>query len=317
MSHLIESMFYKGEVPWHGLGVGVSKAPSILEALALSGLNWNVAKQPVFLENGIKVPDAFAIVRDVDGKVLGSVGNRYVPTQNTEAFEVFQPLIDKSLIELETAGSIMGGSRVWILAKVKNAQGAAIIPGKDEVNLYTLLYHGHDGSLPHCLGFTTIRTVCYNTLTAALYSAESQLLKVKHTKSAKDTLSKLVEIMNVASGEFQATVDQYKALASKTMDAAAFEKYVRIVFSLKSAEESDRQSSVLTKVTELFNSGIGTDIPGVKNTRWGAYNAVTEYLTHSKGRDNDTRLNSNWFGASKDTNNKALQTALNFDTIAA
>ena len=43
---------------------------------------------------------------------------------------------------------------------------------------------------------------------------------------------------------------------------------------------------------------------------WGAYNAVTEYLTWTRGRSNDTRLNHLWFGPGASTNAKALEVAV-------
>lgn len=309
MSHLIETMFYRGQKPWHGLGTGVEHAPNIPEAIKLAGLDWTASKRPVFLENGIKVPECFAVVRDTDNKVLGTVGERYCITQNLEAFETFAPLIDKGLIQLETAGSIMDGSRVWVLGKVPIDCNNEVLKG-DDVNLYVLLYHAHDGSLAHCLGFTPIRTVCYNTLTAALSTTNSQILKVKHTKNAKDTLNKLVEIMDAAKGEFAATIEQYKALANKTMDAKQFDAYVRIVFDIKPDDVAKRESTVLKELTPMFTQGIGTEISGVQGTAWAGYNAVTEYLTHVRGRDNENRFNANQFGVGKTLNAKALELAL-------
>ena len=62
--------------------------------------------------------------------------------------------------------------------------------------------------------------------------------------------------------------------------------------------------------TFLFESGKGTDIVGVRGSYWGAYNAVTEYLSYSKGRTSNNRMDSLWFGVNGNLNHRALDTAL-------
>ena len=56
--------------------------------------------------------------RTSDGKVLGIVGPRYAVLQNKDAFGWFQPFLDAKEAALHTAGSLRGGSRIWVLAKL-------------------------------------------------------------------------------------------------------------------------------------------------------------------------------------------------------
>ena len=58
------------------------------------------------------------------------------------------------------------------------------------------------------------------------------------------------------------------------------------------------RSAARAKLTRLFHEGKGMDHPEVKNTRWAAYNAVTEYVDHywryQKGKyggPEDVRMN--------------------------
>jgi hypothetical protein len=60
----------------------------------------------------------------------------------------------------------------------------------------------------------------------------------------------------------------------------------------------------------LHEEGRGADLPGVRGTLWGAFNAVGEYLSYERGGSTDARLNSLWFGASARTNAGALEAAL-------
>jgi phage/plasmid-like protein (TIGR03299 family) len=318
MSHEIENMFAvvkkEADKPWHGLGVELSAPPTVAEAIKAAGLDWTASKQPVYTQTPAQpqltvVPDCYAVVRSSDGAILGHVGDRYTIVQNAEAFAPFQPMLDSGAVTLETAGSLRGGSRVWILGKC-NVESVEIVPG-DKMDLYVLFYHSHDGSLKIHFGFTPIRVVCNNTASAAIASDASKLIKIKHTKNALQALQAVGEIMNVAKGEFEATCEQYKRLAKTKIDQATLEKYVKIVFAVDQAKANNgKQSKVMDKIQPLYEHGRGNDLPGVKGTLWAAYNAVTEYLQHERGKDRDTRLDSTWFGQGAALNDKALAEAL-------
>ena len=42
MAHMIETMAYAGEVPWHGLGVPVSNDLTPAQMMQKAGLDWKV-----------------------------------------------------------------------------------------------------------------------------------------------------------------------------------------------------------------------------------------------------------------------------------
>jgi phage/plasmid-like protein (TIGR03299 family) len=299
MAHEIESLFYVGEVPWHGLGKFLPDAPSVEDAIVCAGLDWEVQrKQLVIGETGAEVK-AFANVRSTDSSVLGIVGPGYRPLQNKDAFGWFQPFIEDGSAVLETAGSLRKGKHVWILARIKR-DPIEIVKG-DPVQAYILLSNSHDGTSSIQAGYTGIRTVCANTVAAALSAADSKLVKLRHSKSAADALEQLRETMVVADREFVATTDVMKAMARKGVSVESLKKYIRVVFepkmTLDSEEEiEEKMKRTYAKVIPLFEKGRGNDLPGVNGTLWGAYNAVTEYLTWERGRSNDTRLESLWMG---------------------
>jgi hypothetical protein len=72
--------------------------------------------------------------------------------------------------------------------------------------------------------------------------------------------------------------------------------------------EKTRQTKAYKKIMELFKSGMGTNIPGVKGTSWGLLNAATEYVDHHRGHKG-TRFGSALIGEGS-----ALKAAA-FDTL--
>jgi phage/plasmid-like protein (TIGR03299 family) len=351
MSHELEinketgeaSMFYVGDVPWHGLGTKLEAPPTSEEAIKAAKLDWTVETQPLFMDDPtygkVAVPRR-AVIRSTDRRLLGTVGEEWHPLQNVEAFKFFDPIVVAGEAQYHTAGALFEGSRVWVLAKLARA-AMEIVPG-DMVEKFLLLSNSHDGSLALRVGFTPIRVVCNNTLTEAHGSERSMLVKIRHTARVKDSLEAMREVINMTNARFEATAEQYRELAARDIDKDDLEKYVKIVFTppkgngggstpptapsggngtppaseggpateLAPAEEEASCKRILPKVTELFESGRGTEIKGVRGTWWGAYNAVTEYLTHERGKTQDARLNNLWFGDSVNINRRALENAL-------
>jgi len=294
-----------------GMGWGVSfpedSKLGIHEAIVASGLDWEVELRDICTHNGkgsaLGITDYSAVCRKTDNAVLGVVGAGYRPLQNSQAFNWFQPFIKTNAARIETAGSLRGGKRIWILASVNAESG--IVGKEDVIRNYILLSSSHDGSLAVRIGFTPIRVVCMNTLTQAHGSEASKLLRVKHTAGLIASMEIIREIMNVAQTEFNATVEQYNRLAKQDIKQGDLEKYVKIVFDIKDPAKSKK---VLPEVTALFEGGRGSKVAG--KTYWGAYNAATEYLNYYRGKSADARVDSLWFGESLEINRKALTTAL-------
>lgn len=75
-------------------------------------------------------------------------------------------------------------------------------------------------------------------------------------------------------------------------------------------------SPIFDRMVELVETGRGADIPGVRGTMWGAYNAVAEHLQYEHGRGapgfNDARADSMLFGQGATANALALSKALEF-----
>lgn len=167
MAHEIETMFYNLEngVPWHGLGTPVRGAADSEEALVKSGLLWAVEKQPVSV-GGRQVPGYTATVRSADGSVLGVVSDRYQPVQNREAFAWTAALLGEGM-RYESAGSLRGGRRVWLLARL---QEPAMLAG-DEALTYLVFSNSHDGSGAVKVALTPVRVACANTLAWAMSGA--------------------------------------------------------------------------------------------------------------------------------------------------
>jgi phage/plasmid-like protein (TIGR03299 family) len=301
-------MMFVGETPWHQLGTKLESPPTIAEAIEAAGLDWDVYLAPMQWtdKHGDRHDaDTQAVIRQTDGRKLGEVGGRWTPLQNRDAFNWFDPFLASKAADIETAGSLHDGRRIFILAKI----GEDVIHAKsdDRVARYILLANGHDGTLALRVGFTPVRVVCNNTLRAATHSGESKLLRLRHTKGIEDALKGVQDVMNLANQSFEATAEQYRALSRTHINATDLERYVQRVFKIK--EEDAGATAVEEDVMEMFEDAPGAELDGTYGTVWGAYNAVTAYLSWKRGRNADTRLDSLWFGSAAKLSDRALAEA--------
>jgi phage/plasmid-like protein (TIGR03299 family) len=324
MAHELEmrdnegQMFSVGETPWHRLGKVIQEAPTIEEGIKLAGLDWKVRMEDLFLADNRAVSNK-AVVREDTNKILGVVGKNWTPLQNIDAFNFFDRFIESKEITLETAGSLRMGKQVWILGKI-NRPDYDILPN-DPISRYVLLSDNKSGTGQNRgvkLGFTNVRVVCNNTLTASVNSNASKLISIKHSKNVKQNLENIGDVMKLADAEFVASMEQMRMLTRKDINQKDIADYVRLNFFdakdltqiAKSSRSMSRFNGMCDTFEELIETGLGSDLKNVKGTVWSLYNAGTEFLTHYDKKNDDDRLYALWYGQNNKKLDNLLTTAL-------
>jgi phage/plasmid-like protein (TIGR03299 family) len=301
--------FFVGQKPWHSFGTVIQEAPTVEDGIRLAGLDWDVITEPLVGKvTGLEV-DNKAILRTDNFNILGVVGSQYTPLQNIEAFNWFNPFIESGFVELETAGCLFGGKKLFILAKIKMDEFE--IQDNDPVESYILLSNSHDGTTAVRVGYTPIRVVCNNTLKLATENKQSQLIRVRHTYQVQNNLTTIGETMDIVNKQFITTAEQYKWLANRDIVKSDLEKYVKQVFSTKSLESLLEDEEVDNKGTKILAYVENRMDIEDKHNWWTAYNSVQHYMQH--GSERATLENSYgrlWFGNNDTKNKKALELAL-------
>ena len=277
MSANVESMFYVRETPWHGLGTKVITAPDSEGALIAAGLDWNVVQEPIYTSENELINGYKANVRDSDRKVLGVVTDRYKVVQNREAFSFTDELLGQG-VRYETAGSLLEGKKVWLLAHMPHEY---IISG-ERISPYLLFSNTHDGSGAIRVALTPIRVVCNNTLNLALKTAERSWsmihtgdIKIK-MKEASDTLFKAERYMDELGKEFE-QLRMHKLTDQEVMD------YIEILLPIEDGS-TPQQIRNMKRLQEDMKIRY-FDAPDLQDTGKNAYrfiNAVSDFATHAK-----------------------------------
>ena len=301
MAHCIEmndSMFSVREKPWHYMETQarckiLADAPNSAEALKLAGLDWTVEQTPVFMDDGTEIENYKANIRSDDKTVLGIVTNRYKIVQNADAFSFTDAIVGETedgIVRYETAGSLNGGKRVWLLAKMPTKKVL-----DDDVEPYMVFSNSHDGTGAIKIGMTPIRVVCNNTLSLALSTAQRSW-STKHVGNLDEKLAEARHCLGMANLYMDALDKEADRLANIKLDFEQINEILDQMFPVME-NDSDRKKANIQKVKDNYSvCYFMPDIAKFKGTAWGAVNAMSDMIWHSAPNRNTANYEENRWG---------------------
>ena len=290
MAANVESMFYVREKPWHGLGIEVKAAPTSADALVCAGLNWMVEQKDVFTEDGSMISGYKANTRNTDGSILGIVSDRYKVVQNADAFQFTDDLLGEG-VTYETAGSLQGGRKVWMLAKMPHRY---IIAG-DEITPYMVVMNSHDGSSGIKVAMTPIRVVCQNTLNLALNSAK-RIWTTKHTENVMSRVHEARETLQLAESYMGELGKEIDALTQIKLPDRRVLEFMTEFFPVDQDMPEAQRKNNLRLLSDLKQRYF--DAPDLSRVGRNAYrfiNAVSDFATHADPIRKTKNYNENLF----------------------
>lgn len=349
MAHMIDettgkaAIAFVGQAPWHGLGQSLTAGAGIEVWRKEAGLDFSVERSrvlyerpnPDFADDGsslvapvqqIAMKDRDVLYRTDTGAALSVVSKDYRVVQPGEVLDFFGKLAEIGGFDLETAGALSDGKRIWALAKVND--GAPII-GHDNVRPYLLLATSYDGTMATTAKFTAIRVVCNNTITMAVGAYDGQsyagkqetdtegravnsLVRIPHSKTFNPDQVKLD--LGIVASVWDKWLVNTRLMAERELTEAQADQFLfKLLGPLQTAPKNGgpmpdlRGSKGYQRIMQMFDGDlIGADLAG-KHNRWAMLNAVTEHVDHERGRSDDTRLHSAWFGAGEGIKNAAYR----------
>ena len=345
MAHLVETMAFVGQTPWHGLGNELTPNQPIEVWAHQAGMDWRIETSDVSYtaqnEKGqsILMPyeEQRVLYRSDTHAPLSVVSQRFQEVQPMEILDFYKDLTEQSGFELETAGVLKGGKKFWALAKTGQS---AELKGKDVSNGYILLATACDGTLATTAQFTSIRVVCNNTLAIALkgQNTSAGVVKVPHsTKFDAEKVKQQLGISVRAWGEHMYEMKQLSQRKVTQQEAAAYfnavfnntnlsiaEQHENIIQFYRNAampnqtnpskadNKTERNGRAMSKVMTMFNGqGRGAELSSAKDTAYGLLCSITEFVDHERrAMSQDYRLDSAWFGAGAVIKQRGLEQVL-------
>ncbi|OUD37764.1 MULTISPECIES: DUF932 domain-containing protein [Flavobacterium] len=337
------SFFSVKEKAWHSLGQIVEQYPTSEEAIKHAGLDYEVAKRPLYTKgsgiietaNGIEigsseleVPNYYANIRTDNNAVLGVVGKDYHIVQNHEAFNFFDAIVGGGEgILYETAGALGQGERIFITAKLPDY--IRVGNGDDVTEKYIFLTTSHDGSGSITAAFTPIRIVCQNTLNASLRNM-SNVVRIKHTSGAKQHLENAHKLMGLADTLSTQLEGIFNEWAKVKVTDQEVKKLIQLALCpnketldlIKKGADDEVSTVFKNVVQDAFAYAMTSDtqqMDTTKGTLFGAYNAVTGYYQNVRSyKDDEAKLQSIVMGGTAQMKSqKTFELCTSFEKIGA
>lgn len=299
--HLVETMAYTGERPWHGLGNLLAPQQPIEVWKKQAGMDWQIEEAEVRYvtgSNNIGVINAFpdnkVLYRSDTKAPLSVVSKRFQVVQPGEILEFYRDLTACNGFELETAGVLREGRKFWALARTGQS---TTLKGRDKVDGYLLLATACDGTLATTAQFTSVRVVCNNTLSIAVGNGNGAI-KVPHRSQFDPDAVK--RQLGITVSSWDGFVTRMKALVDRPVDPDSVEGLLRRVLTYQAPDSKVTvvNEQALAAVRALYEGGgRGAQLASSRGTAWGLLNSVTEYVDHHRrARSDDHRRDAAWFG---------------------
>lgn len=300
--HLVETMAYAGDRPWHGLGNRLAAQQSVDVWKQQAGMDWKIEQSEVRYitgsNNHVGVINAFPeqkVLYRSDTKLpLAVVSRRFQIVQPGEILEFYRDLTACNGFELETAGVLREGRKFWALART----GQSItLKGRDRVKGYLLLATACDGTLATTAQFTSVRVVCNNTLRVALGNGNGAI-KVPHRSQFDPDVVK--RQLGITVSSWDGFVARMKALVDRPVEPGSVEGLLRRVLTYQGQDQKVAvvNEQAVANVRALYEgAGRGALLASSRGTAWGLLNSVTEFVDHHRrARSDDHRRDAAWFG---------------------
>ena len=314
MAHEIQTMAYVDAVPWHGLGNQLTPKQPIEIWQREAGMDWRINESEVLYSvsggDGLHLksnPDNKVLFRSDTFSPLSVVSKRYRVVQPAEVLEFYRDLVSAGGFELETAGVLKGGKKLWALAKTGQE---TLLKGNDKVKAYLLLATSCDGTLCTTAQFTSVRVVCNNTLQMAVGDSGGSV-KVPH--STQFDPQQVKQALGLGLSSWETFVTDMRQLADRRVNKFEAMNFLINVLGDRAVPLNDQPNTkAIQNVYQLFaGEGKGSDMASASGTAWGLLNGVTEYVDqHRRARSTDHRLDSAWFGPGAAIKERAFHEAM-------
>ncbi len=252
-----------------------AEVTTLAETIINADLNWDVSTDSVSgTDSAIIMPRRKLLYRSDNKQALGIVGSDYEPS-NPKTFIASQfALAEQMGGKVVRAGFMSERSRAFAFIQV--GEKIEIPRGKrkvgDPVQAYVYSTDGWDGGTPHRSRLYVERLKCANGMTSREIKAT---LWVSHTSGMTTRVEPRRHIFQAQVVKMtEAIRKEFTTLAKARMTLDEAKAFVEKLIPGEATLSSNRR----TKILDLFNTGEGNE----GSTRWDAYNAVTEFITHHR-----------------------------------
>ena len=227
-------------LPWHAAETCpqvFQPGASSLEISEAARLNYEVQLVPNCFADGTAIPDSFHISRkDSFQTVYGRfVAGDWQPVQNSDLLHLAHYIAERFGFEIITAGALHGGAKCFV--QLETGQEFSL-PGNDKLVSRLLTTVSHIGSESNKFVGCNTRTVCWNTVQAAMGEGAGIVCHDHRVAFDHEAIATAVGLNAESFGDF---AEFAQACAVRALsDAEALQFFRAVVGGKEGTEESGR-----------------------------------------------------------------------------
>lgn len=263
------------------------------EALAATGLDWEVKKRPLFarIPTGVnettgestgimkRSDNLYAITRTDTNATLGVATARYHTASNAEVFAPLGEVASENGIRIATTHEIDGGKLVAVQALPEKKMTIA----GEEVRPYMLFVARHDGK-GGISGFSAPeRLACLNQLRRLIF--DEIVIGFRHTASVQQKLEDARKLVRAAFNQQEQFIRTAEELLASTWSRQEFEDLAFKLLPKPDASDPTITTRMVNnwdrRFTALMEQAYNApDLNDIRYTPWGAVNAIADFEQH-------------------------------------
>lgn len=276
-----EMIYVDRTTTWHAIGKSVEECKSMEHVLRASGLDYEVTKEPIFMEDPtdptgearITIPNRFVTVRSSDYHPYDVVSDKFEVVQNRDAFDFVNYMGED--LRFEKAGETQNGM-VYIIGKLPEVD----ILG-DSFTPHVIFRNGFTGKVKITAAICPLRIVCQNQFNIAFKETQNAIT-IRHVQNAEAKLQEAKEVLKLSADYMARLNEMAKEYAGIRMTPEQVDKVLNELFPMNNIEQMNAfKRHQLEAAREAFmrayNAG---DNGNHRGTAWGLVNAYTDYITH-------------------------------------
>ncbi len=253
---------------------------SVDDVMEAGGFDFEVVEEN--LGRTVDGAEKWKVLRRGDGgDIINVVRDSYQVIQNREILEPFDEVRREFKAEWSQCGVIGNGNNIWVSAKLPE-QHELKSNNQDKLCGYIMAILNHDGTRSDSVFPYVDRLFCNNQFNTVAKSGKG--MTIMHRSNYEQRIQILMQGFQKGIQKNVEFIDTAGTLDSQKISKDELEKVVNKLFPDKKVRNKGEEvllsgESSRNRVKELFTTGAGNK----GETRWDAFNAVTEYIDHHQG----------------------------------
>ena len=253
----------------------------ITEIKSLSEVpQFEVEKVPVFDAGRRAIEGVYSLQRSDTHQHLGMVKDKYRPIQMDEMIDIISEASDK-VGDIDHIGytTSKGGRKVVIQSKYRDTLDV----GGDKIEPYIYTVIDNTGMGSNKMIPSSVRIACDNAFHLIAQNEEASD-RARHSASFDTHVDGMINNIVSAISTTKNFTQIVEKLKNEKFNRDQMVQFTQQLIPVEK-EESTRRQNKREKLVELYEGGRGN----VGESRWDAFNAITEFETHT-GRQSPEKL---------------------------